>query len=80
MKKKTIQLFLIIFVIHSTCHFQHFGLKGNTIVDVGNIGDAVLKSKKRDTWTLVDVIDNGILMHVSCTVGLLRDLLSRKVI
>ena len=34
-------------------HFQNLGLKGNKIV--WNIGEAILRSGKKNNWSLVDV-------------------------
>ena len=60
-------------------HFQHLGLKGNKIVDLWNIGEAILRSGKKDNWSLVDVKEYEILLQFNSTVKLLRDVLSRKV-
>ena len=60
-------------------NFQNLGLKGNKIVDVWNIGEAILRSGKKDNWSLVDVKEYDILMQFNSTVKLLRDVLSRKV-
>ena len=60
-------------------NFQNLGLKGNKIVDVWNIGEAILRSGKKDNWSLVDVKEYDILMQFNSTVKLLGDVLSRKV-